>query len=70
MGSEKTLTKYCNNSEYGYNGFTDGLTELLPEDDAATQAWGDEWQTPSAILKLARMQIPAKLTVVIFSTLR
>ena len=29
------LTKYCNNPEYGLNGFTDNLTELLPEDDAA-----------------------------------
>ena len=31
------LTKYCNNSEYGLNGFTDNLTQLLPEDDAAYQ---------------------------------
>ena len=35
-GSYNTLTKYCNNSNYGYNGFTDDLTILLPEDDAAT----------------------------------
>ena len=31
------LTKYCNNYKYGLNGFTDNLTELLPEDDAAYQ---------------------------------
>ena len=31
------LSKYCNKSEYGLNGFTDNLTELLPEDDAAYQ---------------------------------
>ena len=31
------LTKYCNNPEYGLKGFTDNLTELLPEDDAAYQ---------------------------------
>ena len=31
------LTKYCNNLKYGLNGFTDNLTELLPEDDAAYQ---------------------------------
>ena len=31
------LTKYCNNPKYGLNGFTDNLTELLPEDDAAYQ---------------------------------
>ena len=37
------LTKYCNNPQKGYNqitkrwGFTDNLTRLLPEDDAAYQ---------------------------------
>ncbi len=31
------LTKYCNNPKYGLNGFTDNLTELLPEDDVAYQ---------------------------------
>ncbi len=30
-----------------YNG-TDKLTELLPEDDAATANWGSEWQMPSS----------------------
>ena len=34
-GSYNTMTKYCTNSSYGYNGFTDGKTELDPEDDAA-----------------------------------
>lgn len=41
------LTKYCCNSEFGFNGFTDGLKVLLPEDDAATVNWGGDWQTPS-----------------------
>ena len=31
------LTKYCNNYEYGLNGFTDNLTQLLPEDDVVYQ---------------------------------
>ena len=31
------LTKYCNNPEYGLNEFTDNLTQLFPEDDAAYQ---------------------------------
>ena len=31
------LTKYCSNPKYGLNGFTDNLTQLLPEDDAAYQ---------------------------------
>ena len=46
-GSYDTMTKYCIDSGYGYNGFTDGLTELLPEDDAATKNWGSDWQMPS-----------------------
>ena len=37
FGDECDLTKYCNNSKYGLNGFKDNLTELLPEDDAAYQ---------------------------------
>ena len=35
--NEYNLTKYCNNPKYGLNGFTDNLTQLLPEDDAAYQ---------------------------------
>ena len=46
-GSSNTLTKYCNDSEYGYNGFTDNLTTLLPEDDAATANWGNDWRMPT-----------------------
>ena len=47
MGSNNTFTKYCGNSSYGYNGFTDNLTILLPEDDAATVNWGEEWRMPT-----------------------
>ena len=47
MGSYNTLTKYCNNSSEGYNGFTDNLTTLLPEDDAATANWGSDWRMPT-----------------------
>ena len=46
-GVSDKLTKYCNNADYGYNGFTDNLTELLPEDDAATVYWGDGWRIPT-----------------------
>ena len=42
-----TLTKYCNDSYYGYNNFTDNLTTLLFEDDAAKANWGDEWRIPA-----------------------
>lgn len=41
------LTKYCQQSKYGYNGFTDTLTELESADDAATVNWGADWQMPS-----------------------
>ena len=37
FGDYNKLTKYCNNYKYGLNGFTDNLTELLQEDDAAYQ---------------------------------
>ena len=49
-GGNDQLTKYCFLSSYGYNGFTDGLTILQPEDDAATANYGgrtptlEEWQ--------------------------
>ena len=41
------LTKYCQDSEYGYNGFTDELTTLESTDDAATVNWGDQWRMPN-----------------------
>ena len=34
-GNLKTLTKYCNSSFFGYNGFVDNKTELDAADDAA-----------------------------------
>ena len=49
-GDGRQLTKYCNNSVFGYNGFTDNLTILQPGDDAATANYGgrtptkEEWQ--------------------------
>ena len=46
-GSYSTLTKYCNYSNYGYNGFTDTLITLVPEDDAATVRWGAGWRMPT-----------------------
>lgn len=46
-GSSNTLTKYCNDCSYGYNGFTDELTELDLEDDAAYVKWGPAWRMPS-----------------------
>ena len=40
------LTKYCNDSDDGYNGFADTLTELQLNDDPATANWGNGWYTP------------------------
>lgn len=41
------ITKYCNNPSFGFDGFTDELTVLLPEDDAATINWGADWRMPT-----------------------
>ena len=46
-GTKNTLTKYCQTSSYGYNGFTDNLFALQPEDDAATALWGNGWRIPT-----------------------
>lgn len=49
-GDYDRLTKYCPYNEYhiyGDNGFTDNLTVLLPEDDAATANWGSGWRMPT-----------------------
>ena len=44
-GDYDQLTKYCSNSSYGYNGFTDNLTILQPGDDAATVNYGGRTPT-------------------------
>ena len=47
MGSYKTMTKYCSDSSYGYNGFTDTKTILDLEDDAAYVNLGGKWRMPT-----------------------
>lgn len=47
MGSYTSITKYCINPSYGYNGFNDVLFNLLPEDDAASTNWGYDWRMPT-----------------------
>lgn len=47
-GDYNSLTKYCNYSSLGYNGFTDNLTVLQPSDDAATANWGSGWCMPTS----------------------
>ena len=46
-GSENTLTKYCDDSNYGNNGFEDNIITLLPEDDVAHVKWGGKWRMPT-----------------------
>ena len=46
-GDDHSLTKYCNNSEYGYNGFKDGLSTLELEDDVAHVLLGSPWRMPT-----------------------
>ena len=41
------ITKYCTNSDYGYNGYVDSLTVLELTDDAATANWGADWRIPT-----------------------
>lgn len=45
--AENKLTKYCENSNYGYKGFTDNLVTLQPNDDAATANWSSGWRMPT-----------------------
>lgn len=55
-GSYDTMTKYCYDDSYGYNGFTDNKYTLDPENDAATVNWGGKWRMPTAdeIVELIR----------------
>lgn len=43
-GGANNLTKYCTDEFYGS---VDGLTTLLPNDDAATANWGSHWRMPT-----------------------
>ena len=45
--STMTLTKYCNNTGFGYNGRVDNKTVLEPEDDVAHTKWGGDWRIPT-----------------------
>ena len=47
MGENKTMTKYCSQSEYGYNGFMDTKSVLDLEDDAAHVCLGGTWRMPT-----------------------
>ena len=46
-GSSETMTKYCTESKFGKDSFTDSKTTLEPEDDAAHVNWGGKWRMPT-----------------------
>ena len=46
-GSSTTITKYCTDSIYGYQGYTDGLTMLNPEDDVVYMSLGSSMRMPT-----------------------
>ena len=46
-GSKNTLTKYCDSSACGKDGFADGKAVLDAEDDAATANWGADYRMPT-----------------------
>ena len=46
-GDYNQLTKYCTQSDFGFNGFTDDLKTLQSSDDAATTNWGEGWSMPT-----------------------
>ena len=43
------LTKYCNSSSYGKDGFTDTKNTLDLSDDAAYVNWGGKWRMPTKV---------------------
>ena len=47
-GTNKTIIKYCDVAEYGYNGYTDHLSVLEPDDDAAHVILGGKWRMPTS----------------------
>ena len=47
-GSDTTLTKYCDVSEYGNNGFSDNLSKLETTDDVVKTYYGNNWRMPTA----------------------
>ena len=47
LGTYNTMTKYCTDSSYGYNGFIDRNTVLDLEDDASYVNLGGNWRIPT-----------------------
>lgn len=56
------LTRYCNVSNFGLNGFTDARTVLEPSDDAAHARLGGKWRMPTKA-EFEELLNPNKCTV-------
>ena len=48
-GNSSAITKYCNDSNYGNNSYTDTNFTLEMEDDVAHKLWGGGWRMPTEI---------------------
>ncbi len=46
-GASDKLTKYCNDTKLGLNGYSDKYETLLPEDDVAHVKLGGKWRMPT-----------------------
>ncbi len=46
-GTDRSLTKYCNMGDYGFDSLVDNLTTLTSADDVATENWGTDWRMPT-----------------------
>lgn len=47
-GDCNKITKYCNNADSGYDGFTDALITLESADDVASAWFGSDYSIPTA----------------------
>jgi len=47
-GTENSLTKYCHETQYGYNNFVDNIFTLQTSDDVATSKMGNGWRMPTS----------------------
>ena len=56
------LTRYCNMTQYGYEGYTDSRTVLEPGDDAARANLSGKWRMPTRT-EFEELLNPAKCTV-------
>ncbi len=47
QGESDHLTRYCTNSDFGYNHYSDNDSILFSDDDVAHVKWGGAWRMPT-----------------------